>query len=128
MNSTKIIDIGTRLIASGIFAYSAFMKLTAAPAAVHIFQRINMEPGGRYAVAGLEILAIVLLLIPKTAWRGATLGLVLMLGAIVVHIITNEFAVLGDGGLMFASAVIVFFCCISILVYQADMQAQFSQD
>lgn len=121
-NGTKLIDIGTRIIAAGIFSYSAFMKLTAAPAAVHIFHRINMEPAGRFSVAGLEILAIILLLIPKMAWRGALLGMVLMLGAIVVHIITNEFDVLGDGGLMFASAIVVFFSCISILLYQADME------
>lgn len=125
---TKIIDIGTRLIASGIFGYSAFLKLSSAPQAVHIFQRIGMEPAGRYCIAALEIIVIVLLLIPKTAWRGATLGLVLMLGAITIHIITNEFDVKGDGGLMFASAIIVFFSCISILVYQADMESALSSD
>lgn len=123
---TKIIDIGTRLIASGIFGYSAFLKLTSAPAVIHIFQRINMEPSGRYGVAFLEILAIILLIIPKTAWRGALLGMVLMLCAIVVHIITNEFDVMGDGGLMFASAIVVFFCCISIILFQADMDAEYS--
>lgn len=127
-NNTKLIDIGTRLIASGILAYSVFMKLTAAPAVVHIFQRIDMEPWGRFSVGGLELIAIILLLISKTAWRGAILGMVLMLGAIVVHIITNEFDVQGDGGLMFASAIVVFFSCISILVYQADMEASYSND
>lgn len=127
-SGTKIIDIGTRLVTSGIFGYSAFLKFTAAPPAVHIFQRIGMEPGGRYSIAALEIIAIVLLLIPKTAWRGAILGMVIMLCAIGVHIITNEFDVLGDGGLMFASAIVVFFSCISILVYQADMESELSSD
>ena len=69
-----------------------------------------------------------MLLINKTVWRGATLGLVIMLGAIVVHIFTNEFDVLGDKGLMFASAVVVFFCCINILINQADIKAHWAKD
>lgn len=125
-NNTNLVDIGTRLVASGIFGYSAFLKLSSAPAAVHIFHIIGMEPTGRYAVAALEILAIILLLVPKTVWRGAILGIVIMLGAIVIHILTNEFDVQGDGGLMFASAIVVFFCCISILISQADMETELS--
>ncbi len=92
-NNIKLLDIGTRLVASGIFGYSAFMKFSSAPTAVYIFQRIGMESAGRYGVAVLECITILLLLVPKMAWRGALLGMVLMLGAIVVHIITNEFDV-----------------------------------
>lgn len=127
-DNMKIIDLITRVLAIGILGYSSFLKLTSNASAVHIFERINMEPAGRYAVAVLEIIAILLLAFRKTAWRGATLGLVMMLGAIGMHIITNEFDVLGDKGLMFASAVVVFFCSISILINQADMEAKFAED
>ncbi|MEN9447119.1 MAG: hypothetical protein RJA25_409 [Bacteroidota bacterium] len=127
-NKINIIDLGSRLVVIGILAYSAFLKLSSNPSAVHIFERINMEPIGRYAVAVLEVIAVILLAFHKTAWRGATLALVLMLGAIGMHIITNEFDVLGDKGLMFASAVVVLFCSIGVLINQADMEAQYAED
>ena len=124
-NGIKLIDIGTRLIAVGIFGYSAFMKFTADPAAVYIFQRIGMESAGRYCVAILECIAIVLLLIPKMAWRGAILGGLMMFGAICMHLTMGELNILGDSGLMFASAIVVLFCCISILVFhKSELEAE----
>ncbi|MDB5226873.1 MAG: DoxX family protein [Bacteroidota bacterium] len=118
----RLIDMITRLVASGIFAYSAFMKFTAAPTAVYIFRRIGMDPAGRYGVALLECITIILLLIPKTAWRGAILGGLMMFGAICMHLTIGEVNIkpngagVGDGGLMFASACVVLLCCISVLV------------
>jgi len=124
-NGTRIVDMGTRLIAAGILGYSAFMKLTAAPVAVYIFQRLGMEPHGRYGVAALEILAIVLLLVPKMAWRGAILGCLMMFGAICMHLTMAEVNVKGDGGLMFASALVVLACCVSVLVFhKAELDAE----
>lgn len=124
-NSIKLLDIGTRLIAAAILGYSAFMKLTAASASVYVFQRIGMGSAGRYGVAILECIAIVLLLIPKTAWRGATLGALMMFGAICMHLTMSEVSIQGDGGLMFASAIVVLFCCISVLVFhRADLEAE----
>lgn len=124
-NNVKLLDIGTRLIAVGVFGYSAFMKLTATPAAEYVFNRIGMGAAGRYGVALLECIAIVLLLIPKMAWRGAILGALMMFGAICMHLTMGELNVLGDGGLMFASAIVVLFCCISILVFhKSELEAE----
>lgn len=113
---TKFLDLFARIIAAIIFGYSAFMKITAAPESVYLFQRISMEPLGRYGVAVLECIVIVLLLVPKTAWRGAILGALMMFGAIGMHIMLNEIVVLNDNGLMFGSAIAVLICCISVLV------------
>ncbi len=121
----KLIDIGTRLICASIFGYTAFMKFTAAPAAVYIFQRIGMESSGRYGVAILECITVLLLLIPKTAWRGAILGCLMMFGAICMHLTMGEISIKGDGGLMFSAAILVLCCCISILVFhRADLEAE----
>ena len=65
-------------------------------------------------------LAIVLLLIPRTAWRGAILGCMMMFGAICMHLTMAEVNILGDGGLMFATALVVMACCISILVFHKE--------
>jgi uncharacterized membrane protein YphA (DoxX/SURF4 family) len=119
-NGTRLIDMGTRLIAAIILSYSVFIKLTAAPAALYIFSSLGMEPYGRYGVAVLEILAIVLILIPRTAWRGAILGCMMMFGAICMHLTMAEVSIMGDGGLMFASALVVMACCVSILVFHKE--------
>lgn len=117
----KSLDIGTRLIAAGILGYSVFINFTSHPIAVYIFQRIGMEPYGRYAVGALELLAIVLLMLPKQSWRGATLGALLMFGAIFMHLVTGNVVIRpngvgpGDGGLMFGAAMVELFCCISVL-------------
>ena len=124
-NNIKLLDIGTRLVASGIFGYSAFMKFSSAPTAVYIFQRIGMESAGRYGVAVLECITIVLLLVPKMAWRGAILGSLMMFGAICMHLTLSEINIEGDGGLMFASAVVVLLCCLSIIgFHKADLEAE----
>lgn len=124
-NGIQIIDIGTRLIASGILGFSAFLKLTAAPATVFIFQKLGMEPSGRYGVAVLEIITLILILFPRTAWRGAILGCMLMFGAICMHLTMAQFSILGDNGLMFASAIVVFACCISVLVFhKSELEAE----
>ena len=124
-NNIKLLDIGTRLVASGIFGYSAFMKFSSAPAAVYIFQRIGMESAGRYGVAVLECITILLLLVPKMAWRGAILGSLMMFGAICMHLTLSEINIEGDGGLMFASAVVVLLCCLSIIgFHKADLEAE----
>ncbi|MCC6584375.1 MAG: DoxX family protein [Chitinophagales bacterium] len=124
-NNIKLLDIGTRLVASGIFGYSAFMKFSAAPTAVYIFQRIGMESAGRYGVAVLECITILLLLVPKMAWRGAILGSLMMFGAICMHLTLSEINIEGDGGLMFASAVVVLLCCLSIIgFHKADLEAE----
>lgn len=124
-NNIKFLDIGTRLIVAAIFGFTAYTKFAGTPQAIYIFQRIGMESAGRYGVAILETIAIVLLLIPKTAWRGAILGCLMMFGAICMHLTMGEINIMGDGGLLFASAIVVLFCCISILVFhRADLEAE----
>jgi hypothetical protein len=84
-----------------------------------------MESAGRYGVAVLECITILLLLVPKMAWRGAILGSLMMFGAICMHLTLSEINIEGDGGLMFASAVVVLLCCLSIIgFHKADLEAE----
>jgi len=126
-NGLKIAEMIMRALAIGIFAYSAYMKITGAPAAVYIFQRIGLEPVGRYLVSVIEIIAIILLILPKTVWKGAIMGMFMMFGAICMHLTMAEINILGDGGLMFAGALVVFISCIGILSFhRRDMDAELS--
>lgn len=68
-----------------ILGQTLFFKFTGAPETVALFEVVGAEPFGRFAAGTLELAAVVLLLIPKTAWLGATVSLVAITGAIGAH-------------------------------------------
>lgn len=76
-----------------------------------------MEPYGRIGSGIIELVASILILIPRTTLLGALLGLGVMIGAIVSHVFVLGIEVQNDGGTLFILALITFLCC-SILVYQ----------
>jgi putative oxidoreductase len=76
-----------RLLAVAIFGMAAMAKFTGDPTNVAIFDTIGVGSIGMYATGALEAIAIVLLLIPRTAFFGGLLGIGLMAGAIVSHLV-----------------------------------------
>ena len=105
-----------RLVAAGILLQTLFFKFSAAPESVYIFTKVGMEPWGRIGSGVVELIAAVLLLIPKTTWLGALLAIGVMSGAIFFHLTTLGIEVQGDGGLLFAYALIVFICSLVLLI------------
>jgi len=97
-----------RIAAAVILLQTLFFKFTAAPESVYIFTRVHAEPWGRIGSGVVELIAAVLILIPRTIWAGALLALGVMAGAIVSHLTVLGIEVMGDGGLLFALALIVF--------------------
>src|SRR5882757_10027161 len=61
-------------------------KLAAAPAMVEMFAKLGAGQWFRYLTGALEVIGAVALLIPCTAFYGATLLAVVMAGAIVTHL------------------------------------------
>ncbi|MEQ9310735.1 MAG: DoxX family membrane protein [Balneolaceae bacterium] len=104
-----------RVIAAGIMLQTLFFKFTGAAESIYIFETVGLEPFGRYASAITELIASILLLIPRTTWLGALLGLGVMLGAIGSHLTVLGIEVMGDGGTLFAMALIVFASCATLL-------------
>jgi putative oxidoreductase len=104
-----------RLIVAGILLQTLFFKFTGAEESVYIFSTLGMEPWGRYATGIAELAASVLLLVPGYAAAGALLALGLMSGAILSHLTVLGIEVKGDGGLLFALALIVFVASLAIL-------------
>jgi len=100
-----------RILAAIIFLQTLYFKFSAAPESVYIFETVGMEPWGRIGSGIVELIAAVLLLIPKTVWLGAILGLGTISGAIFFHLTKLGISVQGDGGMLFILAVIVFACC-----------------
>jgi|SRR5882672_11927982 len=82
-----------------------------------------MEPWGRIGTGIFELVASLLILIPRTTYIGAALGLGLMSGAIYFHL--TKLGILFDGdAVLFIYAVIVFICCAALLViYRKDLIA-----
>ena len=107
IQAKTIILWGARIIAALIMLQTLYFKFTASAESVYIFQTVRMEPWGRIGVGVMELIAAVLLLINRTAWIGALLGVGLMAGAIMMHLTILGVEVQGDGGYLFILAIIV---------------------
>lgn len=75
-----------QIVAAVILGMAIPPKFTGAEAAVGIFEELGAEPWGRYAVALFETLAVILLLVPRTAVFGGLLTVGLMIGAAGSHL------------------------------------------
>ncbi len=96
-----------------------FYKFTAAPESVALFSKLNLEPYGRIGTGIIELIASILLLIPKKSFYGAILGVGTMLGAILSHIFILTIEVNQDHGSLFFMACITFVCCCYVLITDA---------
>ena len=71
MNSKILLII--RIIIALILVQTLRYKFTAHPDSVYIFSKIGLEPFGRIGIGILELIASILILIPKTIWAGSLL-------------------------------------------------------
>ncbi|MGV7107803.1 DoxX family protein [Flavobacterium sp. U410] len=108
-----------RIVPSIIMLQTLFFKFTAAPESVVIFSKLNLEPYGRIGTGIIELIASVLLLIPKKSFYGALLGIGTMLGAILSHIFILNIEVNQDHGSLFFMACTTFLCCTYVLITDA---------
>ena len=104
-----------KVIVAAILLQTLYFKFTGAPESVYIFETVGMEPWGRYGSGGVELLASILLLIPRTAWLGAVLALGVICSALFFHFTILGFDVMGDGGFLFILACVVFVSSLIIL-------------
>jgi len=105
----RIFSIALRLLASGIMLQTLYFKFTGQPESIYIFTQAGIEPWGRIGTGIAELIASILLLIPRTVAFGALMSVGLMLGAVATHIFILGLEVQGDGGQLFAYALIVLF-------------------
>jgi hypothetical protein len=96
-----------RVTAAAILLQTLYFKFTAAAESVYIFSTLGAEPWGRIASGVVELVTAVLLLVPATAPVGGVLAIGVMSGAILSHLTVLGIAVRGDGGLLFALALLV---------------------
>lgn len=107
-----------RLVAAIIMLQTLFFKFTAAEESVYIFSTLGMEPWGRIGTGIMELIASILILIPRTTAVGALLAVGIMGGAILSHIFFLGISVMGDHGQLFFYALLVFFSALGLLYLQ----------
>jgi uncharacterized membrane protein YphA (DoxX/SURF4 family) len=105
-----------KLVAVVILVQTLYFKFTGAEESVYIFSTLGAEPFGRIGSGIVELIASILILIPRTTLLGALMGLGTMAGALLSHLGFLGIEVKNDGGTLFILAIITFLCC-SILVY-----------
>lgn len=115
----KILNWTLRIIAAAILLQTLYFKFTAAPESVYIFTTLGAEPMGRIGSGVIELIASILLLIPRTTWLGALLALGTMMGAIASHLFILGIEVQGDGGQLFILALVVATCSAILLFPKA---------
>ncbi len=104
-----------RIIAAVILLQTLYFKFTGQPESVELFTALGMEPWGRIGTGIAELIAAVLLLIPRTTLLGAILGLGLMSGALFFHL-TKLGINFGGDAVLFVYAVITFLCCSALII------------
>ncbi len=92
-----------------------YFKFTAQPESVQLFTQLGMEPWGRIGTGVAELIASILILIPRTSLLGALMGLGLMCGAVFFHL-TKLGIYFGGNAILFSYAVICFACCLALVV------------
>ncbi|MRX68043.1 DoxX-like family protein [Flavobacterium resistens] len=109
-----------RITASVILLQTLFFKFSGAEESIYIFSTLGVEPYGRIGSAIAELIAAILILIPKTTLIGAFGATGIMIGAILSHLFVLGIEVQNDGGLLFALAVITLLCSLSLLYFNKN--------
>jgi hypothetical protein len=95
-----------------VFVQSLFFKFTGSAESIFIFSTLRdwsgiglFEPFGRFFIGASELVASILLFIPRARIFGAGMALGIISGAIVFHLFTPlGVEIMGDGGLLFTLA------------------------
>jgi hypothetical protein len=109
-----------QVVVAVILFQTLFFKFTGAEESRYIFSKLNMEPWGRIGSGIAELIAVMLLLYPRTTTIGAILTLGVIGGAIISHLTKLGIVVKDDGGLLFMLALVCFFGSIAILIIRRE--------
>lgn len=110
--SKSIVAFVLSLYIAFVFVQSLFFKFTGSEESIFIFSTLRewsgiglFEPFGRWFIGLSELVASILLFIPRLRVFGAGIALGIITGAIFFHLFTPlGVEIMGDGGLLFALA------------------------
>ncbi|HNR19857.1 MAG TPA: DoxX family protein [Bacteroidia bacterium] len=116
----KVLTLILKLTAAAIMLQTLFFKFSGSEESVFIFSKLGVEPWGRIAAGISELIASILILIPRTTLIGALMGVGIMLGAIASHIGVLGIVVMNDGGQLFIYALLVLVACASLVYLNSN--------
>ena len=113
----KYFPLILKLVAAFIMLQTLFFKFTGAQESVELFTKLAGENEAvmRIGTGVLELIASILLFVPKKTWLGAGLTIGLMGGAIMGHLTTLGIEHNGDKGTLFICAVITLIAGVILL-------------
>lgn len=117
MTTKSILSLVLRLVPAIILLQTLYFKFSAAPESVFIFEQLGLEPWGRIGLGVAELIIAILILVPRTTWLGALLGIGIMAGAIFSHVTQLGVVVQNDGGTLFILALVTLIFC-AVLIWQ----------
>lgn len=110
-----------RIVTAFILLQTLLYKFTGAEESIYIFSTLGIEPLGRIGSGVVELIAGILILVPRTTIYGAIISIGVMLGAIALHLTLLGIEIMGDHGQLFAYACIETIACF-ILLYMNKKQ------
>lgn len=127
MNIRNIAIWILRLVPAIILLQTLYFKFTGHPQSVKLFTLIGMEPSGRIGSGVVELIAAILILIPRFTGYGAILGLMMMTGALYFHL--TKIGIYFDGDpFLFIYAVITFVSCAALVfIYRERLASAFNR-
>lgn len=113
----KYIPLVLKIVIAVILLQTLFFKFSGAQESIDLFTKIagKNEALMRIGTGVLELIASILLFIPKKTWLGAALTFAIMIGAVFSHISVIGIEHNNDGCALFCSAVIVLISSAVIL-------------
>lgn len=112
----KYLPFILRLIVAVILLQTLYYKFGGHPDSLYIFEKTGLGDAGRIGSGVAELIAAILILIPRTAWLGALLTVGIISGAILMHLTKLGIEINGDGGTLFGMAVAVFVLSLTTLL------------
>lgn len=106
-----------KAVAAFIMLQTLFFKFTGAQESIDLFTKIAGENEAimRIGTGFLELIASILLFVPKKTWLGAFLAIGLMGGAMMSHLTILGIVHNNDGGALFIGALITFIASAILL-------------
>lgn len=104
----KYLPLVLKLVAAVIMLQTLFFKFSGAQESIDLFTKVagENEQLMRIGTGVLELIASILLFLPKRVWLGAGLTVGLMVGAIFSHLTKIGIEHNNDGGTLFIMAII----------------------
>jgi uncharacterized membrane protein YphA (DoxX/SURF4 family) len=106
-----------KIVAAVIMLQTLFYKFSGAQESVELFTKLAGENEAymRIGTGILELIASILLFVPKATWLGALMTIGLMSGAVMGHLTKLGISHNNDGGLLFGAAIFILIVGLVVL-------------